>query len=75
MVKIHSLNLHWGGAVVLTEWHNNHEPKGEGLNLHWGGAVVLTEVGHTRLCLNEASQSPLGWSGGADVKTNIQNTK
>ena len=37
------LNLHWGGAVVLTSSLSTDAIWKCCLNLHWGGAVVLTD--------------------------------
>ena len=38
------LNLHWGGAVVLTSSLSTDAIWKCCLNLHWGGAVVLTRT-------------------------------
>ena len=60
------LNLHWGGAVVLTPMCTGFMALFFRLNLHWGGAVVLTSTYLNGDHNTVQSQSPLGWSGGAD---------
>ena len=52
--------------MVLTDQRKQDQRKQDRLNLHWGGAVVLTLLLLACAVITYMSQSPLGWSGGAD---------